>query len=274
MNRLYLKLLAVLTPLVCISCDRRTTAELILTIGAASLSQPAAACKETKASGSVTADVQTVQRIEGLLLTCGELHADLRRLRNPSRQTSTPAEPARMRSRVDTVNEVSQGLAFELQEQPGLVSQVREVELAALALAARQDPAIYLLQRDSFCRTTLGHGYDESNLARISTQRFVGDHLASGDTDADAVIALTLHALAYPNCDANVVLYITVVDRLVSQGDTAVADLLGKSGLLLLQARPEVGLLQERLAAIHGLDDNSGDMTAAKNAQNRNGCWR
>ena len=138
------------------------------------------------------------------------------------------------------------------------------MQLAALALAARQDPALYLLQRDSFCRTALGRAYDESNLARISTQRFVGNYLASADTAAEAVIALTLHAMAYPDCDANVALYVTVLDRLVSQGDTAVADLLGQNGLLLLQAHPEVGLLQERLAAIQGLDDNSGDMTAAK----------
>ena len=80
---------------------------------------------------------------------------------------------------------------------------------------------------------------------------------------AQAAIALTLHALAYPDCDANVALYVTVVDRLVSQGDTAVADLLGQDGLLL-QDRPEAGLLQERLVAIQGPSGNAGDMAVAR----------
>lgn len=253
MKRPIVVFLAGLVPLVSIGCDRRTTADLILMIGAAGLTQPAEPPIDCKAAGPLAGDVRAVQRIQGVLLACGKLGADLRQLRElPSRRPVTPAEAARMSSILQQVGEEIEALAADLEAEQGLVSQVREVQLAALALAAGRDPACYLNQRDDFCHSALGRAYDESTLARISTQRFVGNYLASPDTAADAAIALTLHALAYPDCDANVALYVTVLDRLVLQGDASVADLVGQNGWQLLQTRPEAGMLRSRLASVTG----------------------
>jgi thiol-disulfide isomerase/thioredoxin len=155
-----------------------------------------------------------------------------------------------VKSQVGELRARLQQFAREREPDDALVRQTKEVELAVLSEAARRHPSAFetLLQTES--EKVQGRPYRLAEQAKISVQRIVNDHLYAVATDEGAAVSLALHALAYPDCESNVALYVTLVDRLVNEGQVVTATALGRQGLQLWGA-DQGAALRERLREIY-----------------------
>jgi peroxiredoxin len=227
-----------------VSCDRREVATAILTVG----------FSRTNSSGADSA-WQTGTLPEKELLEFGnttvsspldEIWSELQRLREPI----TANDPALLpETFVDLIGRLEKLIAG-YEQTDGAKEQLqsaREAKLTALSIGASAHPLLYSSLRDDFYRELFQAEYDSETAANASVQQFVTGYLAKTRTNPRTAAALAQHVTAHPDCQMNVQLYMTTVERLANEDQFAAAMRLGSQGLKLCASQPGVSRLDEQI---------------------------
>lgn len=225
------------------ACDRSQVATAILTAG---FSKPASESAENPWHAGL-APAESIQPVDNLtaLTPLDAVWLDLRNLReqNSDREGTVAQETIDvLLHRTDSLIADYEGTAAESQ-----LHSARDAKLTLLSIGANIKSAEYAARRDRFYRELFQAEYDSHTAANASVQRFVTEHLAKAEIDSHTAEALARHVTAHPDCDMNVQLYMTTVERLANEGQLATALQTGTQGLSLCASHAAVAGLEAEL---------------------------
>ncbi|MCB9874215.1 MAG: TlpA family protein disulfide reductase [Planctomycetaceae bacterium] len=126
----------------------------------------------------------------------------------------------------------------------------RDAKLTALSIGASYHPSVYSDRRDSFYRELYKAEFDSQTAASASVQRFVSEYLTQTKTNSKIGVALGQHVISHPDCEMNVQLYLTTIERLENEKQIGAAIGLATQGLTLCSSRSDVSRLEEEIHRI------------------------
>lgn len=131
-----------------------------------------------------------------------------------------------------------------------ITKTLSDAKLAALSIGAETMPDRYSELRNKYFRSLFQMEFDPSYAANESVKRFVTEYLGQAWIDDKALAMLDRHITSYPDCEMNVELYVTTVERLSNERQVARALQIGKEGLQRCAAHDDIHLLESRLDQI------------------------
>ena len=123
----------------------------------------------------------------------------------------------------------------------------RDAKLTALSIGAATHTDKFAARRDHFYRELFQAEYDRQTAANLSVQHLVTNHLAQSKLDSQAFDSLARHVTAHPDCEMNVQLYLTTVERLANEDQIAVAIQVGSQGVQLCASHSKVSELTSQV---------------------------
>ncbi len=137
------------------------------------------------------------------------------------------------------------------------LASARQAKLAALSIGAGKFPDIYADRRDQFYRDVYQAEYNQQTAARASVKDFVEKYLAKRTIGQETSAALARHVTAYPECDVNVQLYKTTVERLANENKLGSAVEVGSMGVVLCESHADVDQLRQQLRQLQADNPDS-----------------
>lgn len=226
------------------SCDRREVATAILTVG---FSGTESSVVDSAWQAGVLPEQEVLEFDNAIAISpLDEIWSELQELREQVAANDPPLLPETF---VDLIGRLEKLIA-DYEQVDGAKAQLqsaREAKLTALSIGASTHPLLYSSLRDEFYRELFQAEYDSETAANASVQQFVTGYLAKSKTNPRTAAALAQHVTAHPDCQMNVQLYMTTVERLANEGQFAAAMRVGSQGLKLCAAQSGVARLDQQI---------------------------
>ena len=235
-----------LISLLSVSCDRQTTAELVLSFGINAVSDSPLSSLQASIPADESCEISCARNATDRLIELRSLQLD-----------SEAAEAASDRAAV-LIGHIAD-LVTETEAVQGsdsrLVIALLEAQLAGLAIAADLDPLRYRDQRDAFHLRIIEEHASATGSDRDSVRR-VFEVLSQARISQDTRDLVALHAATYPQCEMNIELFLTASMQFANERKFSDAIDVAEEGIALCGELSNVGPLSERLA----------ELTAKRNA--------
>ncbi|MCA9122480.1 MAG: TlpA family protein disulfide reductase [Planctomycetaceae bacterium] len=225
------------------SCDRAQVATAVLKAGVAKTASEVVANHWHRGLAPVPSNQPDTQ--SAALSPLESIWRDLRKLREQNAHSEVTVTQHTIEDLVKRADALIAG--YEQISAESLLHSARDAKLTALSIGANIDPAVYSIRRDLFYRELFQAEYDPQTAAAASVRRFVNEHLVKPKLDDDTAVALSRHVTAHPDCDLNVQLYMTTVERLANEEQVDAALDIGSQGLSLCAAYADVSSLADEL---------------------------
>ena len=228
----------------CVSCDRREVATAILTAG---FSKAQNAAVDDAWHAGVLPD-EDVENVSGAVAIgpLDEVWVELQQLREQIAADASPLPPETFDDLIRRLDTLIEDYEHRPESETHLHS-ARDAKLTALSIGSSVRPATYSKLRDEFYREVFQAEYDSQTVANVSVQQFVNQHLAPTKTNPRTAAALVRHVTAHPDCEMNVQLYMTTVERFANEDHLSAAMDIGSQGLKLCASQNDVSRLAEQV---------------------------
>lgn len=147
---------------------------------------------------------------------------------------------------VDRIQQAGYALALEKGTTQAESRPFHEAQFAALKVGAQLAPEPLASAREAFCQKHFHMECADFDGASTSAFRILNNFVAAKVISREALPALTLHCLTYPDCAMNPQLFGALVERLVNEGQQASATFIAQEGLRLCAHLPGTESLQRQ----------------------------
>ena len=234
-----------LLPLLFASCERKTIAHAFLNVGFnGSLGQkPAPATTETartnQPSPRVSQDVRTLEE-------------NVHRMRQLQGARTRPGDlgSEEMKTMIQQITALSESLVQSEVTSETERALLGEIKWLALTAGAEVFPEAYHAALASCQDQLFGTATTARQAGGDSAKRFIREYLVKQGSRDETLRALMLHSLAYPDCEMNVDLYITITEQLANRHQIPSAVSVAKQGLERCDHHADVKLLADQLERI------------------------
>ena len=244
MKRLRWLLISVI-PLLFVSCDRKTVAHVFLNLGfnASMDRNPTSATDDTAA-------IEPARRAPRSVRTLEVAVGKMRQLQDLSVSAGHP-RCDELTDVIEQITALTDSLAREEAAKETETAALAEIKWLALAAGTEIFPDTYGAALSRCQDRLFGGPTTATKAANDSAKRFIREYLVKQGSRDEAVRTLSLHSLAYPNCEMNVDFYITVFEQLANQGQIQAAVSIAKQGLERCVEHSDVKLLSQQLERVY-----------------------